>query len=91
MKLRGHLDLAAYDKRDMRIEPRAHLQIRRRTCTSEGDQLHVDLLLCGCGLEHGKNWVKTVLWDKSAFLAKNSLAGALLPADRAQSFKSPCI
>ena len=72
-------------------EPRAHLEIRSRMCTYEGDRLYVDLLLCDCGLEHGKNWVKTVLWDKPAFLAKNPLAGALLPADRARSFKSPCI
>ena len=56
-----------------------------------GDQRHVDLLLKRYGLEHGRSQGKNTLRDKTTFLGTNPLAGAYLPADGAQTFKSRCM
>ena len=49
--------------------------------TYEGHPRHEDVLLRDCGLEHWKSCWKTAPWDEPAFLAKNTLAGANVPAN----------
>ena len=69
MKLCGYLGPAAHHKREMRILNhvltwRSSETGRAEKITYEGDPRHVDLLLRGHGLEHGKSQEK-----KSTFRA----------------------
>ena len=95
-KLRGCLGPAAHHKRETLKQNRvltwrSSEAGRTEMITNWGGPRSVDLLVCDCGLEHGKRWEKTVLWDKPAFLAKNSLAGAYLPANLGRSLKGRCM
>ena len=94
MKLRGCLELAAHQKREMRILNRvltckASEAGRVDMITYEYDPRHATLLVPDYGV-HGRSRGKTVRWDRQGFLAKNRLQGAYLPADQTRTFKSRC-